>query len=69
MEKFRDLALRIYKLDCNNYYTLPGFGYYALLKLTKVELQLLGNIEELNFFEHALRGRLTYGISQVRESQ
>lgn len=59
MENFRDLAMSIYKLDCNNYYTLPGLAYDACLKITKVELELLGNIEDLNFFERALRGGLT----------
>ena len=38
-ENFRDLCLADYELDPVHYFTLPGFAWDAMLKLTKIRLE------------------------------
>lgn len=59
-ENFRDTCRQIYKLDPANYYTAPGLSFDAMLKFTKVEVELLKDIDMLLFVERGIRG----GISQ-----
>lgn len=40
-EKYRNLYMKGYGLDPANYYSCPGFAWDAMLKFTKVELELL----------------------------
>ena len=60
-ENFRRTALSTYKLDPAHYYTLPGYSWDALLKLTNVSLELLTEPDIYLFVEKGLRG----GISMV----
>ena len=55
-ENFRSLCLNVYKLDPAHYYTLPGVSFDAMLKMTNVELDLLTDIDMLNFFKKGIRG-------------
>lgn len=50
-----------YKLDPLHYYTAPGLSWDALLKYTKIELQLLSDLDIHLFIEKGMRG----GISMV----
>ncbi|XP_043465724.1 uncharacterized protein LOC122500722 [Leptopilina heterotoma] len=59
-ENFRDQCLLAYGLDPAHYYTTPGLTWDAMLKCTKVRLELLTDIDKLMFFERGVRG----GISQ-----
>ena len=52
--------MKTYGLDPMHYYTTPGFTWDAMLKYTKVELQLLDDIDMVLFIEKGIRG----GISQ-----
>ena len=60
-ENFRDICIKIYKLDPSHYYTAPGLAWDAALKLTKVELELLTDIDMLLMIEKSIRG----GISMI----
>lgn len=60
-ENFRDLCQKEYKLDPAWYYTAPGLSWDALLKYTKIELELLKDQNMLLFFEEGLRG----GVSTI----
>lgn len=55
METFRDLSLRIYGLDPCYYYTIPGFSYDAMLKMTKIKLELLKDIDMLLYLEKGIQ--------------
>ena len=44
-ENFRKKCLEYYELDPAHYYTAPGLSWDAALKLTKVNLELLDDIE------------------------
>ncbi|XP_074041973.1 uncharacterized protein [Leptinotarsa decemlineata] len=60
-EQFRASCLRTYNLDPAHYYTLPGLTWDAMLKYTKVELELLTDPDMFLFVERGIRG----GLSQV----
>ena len=59
-ENFREQCLNVYKLDPAHYYTTPGLTWDAMLKRTKIRLELLTDVDKLMFVERGIRG----GISQ-----
>ena len=60
-ETFRDVCMTNYELDPAWYYTAPGLTWDAALKITKVELELLTDIEMVDMVEEGIRG----GISSI----
>ena len=60
-ENFRDICIKNYKLDPAHYYTAPGLAWDAVLKITKVELELLSDIDMLLMVEKGIRG----GVSMI----
>ena len=60
-ETFRDLCMTNYELDPAWYYTAPGLAWDAALRMTKVELELLTDIEMLDMVEEGIRG----GVSSI----
>ena len=60
-ENFRDLCLKIYRLDPVYYYTAPGLAWDACLKMTNINLELLSDPNMLLMFEKGIRG----GISMI----
>ena len=55
-EYFRELCLKNYGLDPCNYLSLPGFTWDAMLKMTKVEIELISDLDQYTFVEDGLRG-------------
>ena len=53
---FRDLAFDVYKLDPSHYVTAPSLSWSAALKLTKVNLELLDDIDMHLFIDKAIVG-------------
>ena len=60
-ENFRNICLENYKLDPAHYFTAPGLSWDAALKMTKVELELLTDIDMLLMVEKGIRG----GVSMI----
>ena len=60
-ENFRNLCLENYKLDPAHYYTAPGLAWDAALRITKVKLELLSNIDMFLMVEKGIRG----GVSMI----
>ena len=60
-ENFRNLCLENYKLDPAHYYTAPGLAWDAELKITKVKLELLSDIDMFLMVEKGIRG----GVSMI----
>lgn len=54
------MCYSIYELDPAHYFTAPGLSFDAMLKHTKVQLELLTDVDMLLFVERGIRG----GISQ-----
>ena len=60
-ENFRDEGLKQYDLDPAHYYTAPGLGWDASLKVTDVKLELLSDTDMLLMVGWGIRG----GVSMV----
>ena len=60
-EEFRGVCLENYDLDPAWYFTAPGLACYAALKITKIKLEVLTDIDKLLMFEKGTRG----GISMI----
>jgi len=58
-ENFRDKCIESYDLDPAHYYTLPGFTWDAMLKHTRVNFELLTDIDKVMFIERGIRGGLS----------
>ena len=58
-ENFRDLSLKIYGLDPVYYFTAPGLGLDACLKITGIELELLNDPNMLLMIEKGIRGGIS----------
>ena len=66
-EKFREECLdpNLYGLDPVHYYTSPGLSWDALLKVTDCQIELLSDLEMINFIRSGIRG----GLSQCSHRQ
>ena len=60
-ENFRDVCIENYKLDPAWYYTSTGLAWDACLKKTKVNLELLNDVDMLLMIEKGIRG----GVSTI----
>ena len=55
-ETFIDVCLKKYELDPSHYITAPSLSMDAMLKMTKVKLELLTDPDMYLFFEKGIRG-------------
>ena len=62
-QKFSDFAYDTYNLDPRHSYTLPSFSWQAMLKMTKIELELILDSDMYLFLMDCIRG----GICQVNK--
>ena len=60
-ENFREICLDNYGIDPAYYFTSPGLFWDAMLKETKIELELLSDVDMFYFFKRMVRG----GISTI----
>ena len=58
-ENFRSASIASYELDPAHYCMLPTFTWDAMLKYTRVELELLTDVDMLLFVERGIRGGLS----------
>ena len=59
-ENFRETCLKYYGLDPAHYLTSPGLAWDVMLKMTKIELDLITDIDQQLFIEKGLRGGISY---------
>ena len=62
-EKFRNMCLEIYELDCANFISAPWLTWQETLKKRKVKLALLTDMDTLLMAEKGIRGGICYAIS------
>lgn len=55
-ENFRDVCLKTYHLDPCHFFTAPGLSWSAMLRHTKINLELLTDIDMVHFFKKGVRG-------------
>ena len=55
-QKFSDFAYKTYNLDPRHSYTLLGFSWQAMLKMTKIELELISDSDIYLFLMDIIRG-------------
>ena len=59
-ESFRKTCLEYYKLDPCNYFSAPGLSWDALLRMTKINLDLISDVNAQLFIEKGMRGGISY---------
>ena len=60
LEKFIKTYLNYYELDPSHYFSSPGLSWDSMLKMTKVKLEKISNIDVHNFIEKGMRGGISY---------
>ena len=61
-ENFRNMCLKIYKLDPAKFLSAPGSAWQAALKKTKVKLDFLTNTDMLLMVEKGINGGICHYI-------
>ena len=61
-ENFTDKCIEIYELDPAHFLSAPGLAWQVCLKKTKVELELLTDIDMLLMIEKRIRGGICQSI-------
>ena len=61
-EKFREISLQIYELDSATFIEVPRLAWQAALKKTKLELDLLTDIDYILMVEKSIRGGICDAI-------
>ena len=64
-QNFRKVCMNAYKLDPLHYYTAPGLSWDALLKLTKINLELLIDIDQASLHRKRNAWRNKYGVKKA----
>ena len=59
-EKFRNISLKSYGLFPSHYLRAPGLSWDAMLKMTKIELELFPDRDMYIFFEKGTRDGMSY---------
>ena len=59
-ETFRNDSLQDYELCPSHYLSTPGLSWGAMLKVTKIKLEIIPDPDMLVYFEKDKRGRISY---------
>ena len=59
-EKFSRICLNYYGLDPCHYFSAPGLSWDAMLKMTKIKLETILDIDVHLFIEKGMRGGISY---------
>ena len=67
-EIFRNKCIEIYELDPGHFLSAPGLAWQACLKNTRIELELLTNINMLLMVEKRIRDGICHAIHRYAET-
>ena len=62
---FQNMCLVIYAFDPAHFVSQPGLAWQAVLKKTKVKLDLLTDTDMLSIVEKSIRGLTVYGYAKA----
>ena len=65
---FRDMCIKVYKLDPAHFLSLPGLAWQACLKKTNIELELLTDYDMLLKVEEGIRGGKCHSIHRYAKA-
>ena len=68
IENFRGKCIKIYELDPAHFLSAPGLAWQACLKKTKINLELLTDIDMLLMAEKGLRGGICQATHRYAKS-
>ena len=68
IEKFISTDLKYHGLDPCHYFSAPGLSWDAMLKMTKIELEKIGDPDKYMFFEQGMRGGVSYIIKRYSKA-
>ena len=68
MKIFLSTNLKYYGLDPCNYFSTPGLSWDAMLKMTKVKLEIINDPDKYMFFEQGMRGGVSYINKRYNEA-
>ena len=61
-ENFRNMCIKVYKLDPAHFLSAPRLAWQACLKKTEVKLELLADVNMLLMVEKGIRGGICHAI-------
>ena len=67
-EKSISTCLKNYNLDPCHYFSLPGLSRDAMLKVTKVELEKISDVDMHLFIEKGMRGGISYASKRYSKA-
>ena len=67
-EKFRNNSLKNYGVFPSHYLSAPSLSWHAMLKMTKIELELIPDSDMYIFFEKGTRGGMSYISNRYRKT-
>ena len=67
-EKFISTSLKNYNLDLCHYFSAPGLSWDAMLKMTKVELEKISNLDRHLFIVKGMRGGISYASKRYSKA-
>ena len=59
-KNFRKTCMQYYKLDPCHYFTSPGLSWDAMLKMTNIKLELMTDIDIIQFIEKGMHSGVSY---------
>ena len=68
MENFRKLCEKHYELDPAHFFTVPGMAWDAMLKITKIKLELLEDVDMLLMIEKGIRGGISNAFKRYAKA-
>ena len=67
-ENFRNMCIKVYKLDPTHFVSAPGLAWQACLKKTEVELELITNVDMLLMIEKGIRGGICHAVHRFAKA-
>jgi hypothetical protein len=67
-EAFRNSCMKWYGLDPAHYISCPQLSNDAFLKMSKIKLELISDVDQYNFFESSLRGGFSTVVNKYAKA-